>query len=123
MGPLGYCCIAESIIDCETKAIYNGNWMISRAPCQNGFNLEQTLHGKSQLYEIRIGEYPGQVSNYFDQWAQGDVTEYCYYDQSTRAIVRDIKDRITNLGPTWTVQDLCYPIFVYCWLGRQELRN
>ena len=73
----------------------------------------QTLHGKSQLYEIRIGEYPGQVSNYFDQIVNGDVTEYCYYDQSTRAIVRDIKDRITNLGPTWTVQDHFYQIFLY----------
>ena len=49
-------------------------------------------NGKNQIYEIRIGEYPGQVSNYFDKFADAQMTEHCYYDQSTRAIVRDLKD-------------------------------
>ena len=60
--------------------------------------MKVAMHGKKQVYEIRIGGFPGQVSNYFDKFADAQMTEHCYYDQSTRAIVRDCKDRITNLG-------------------------
>ena len=60
--------------------------------------MQVEMHGKNQRYEIRIGEYPGQVSNYFDKFNDAQTTEYCYYDQSTRAIVRDLKDRIISLG-------------------------
>ena len=58
--------------------------------------MQVAMHGKNQSYQIRIGEFPGQVSNYFDQFADAEMTEHCYYDQSTRAIVRDCKERITN---------------------------
>ena len=58
--------------------------------------MQVAMHKKNQCYQIRIGEYPGQVSNYFDQFAGAQMTEHCYYDQSTRAIVRDCKERITN---------------------------
>ena len=70
-----------------------GTWTIS-APCQNGFSLQQASHGKSQLYEIRIGQF----SSYHDEFINEQVREDCNYDQSTHAIVRDLKDRITYLG-------------------------
>ena len=71
----------------------NGTWTIS-APCQNGFNLKQASHGKVQKYKIRIGQF----SNYHDKFINAQVREDCNYDQSTHAIVRDVKDKITNLG-------------------------
>ena len=74
----------------------NGTWNIS-LPCQNGLNLQVLSHGKVQSYEIRIGEYPGSPSHYFDNFANATVTEHCYFDDSVRAIVRDIKDWITVL--------------------------
>ena len=76
---------------------YLGTWTITAPGCPNGFNLHQDCYGKKQLYEIRIGEFPGQLSNYRDEFIDAQVTEHCYYDHSTQTIVRDIKDRIINL--------------------------
>ena len=59
--------------------------------------MQVEMHGKDQTYEICIGEtVEGKYSNYFDKFADAQMTEHCYYDQSTRAIVRDCKERITN---------------------------
>ena len=101
----------------KISEIYQGTWTIS-APCQNGFNMQVEMHGKNQTYEIRTGEYPGQVSNFFDQYFDAHMTVHCYYDQSTRAIVNDMKDWITNL---FFFREIICMKFITYWLCRQEL--